>query len=116
MISQQYIDREKHSALQSTFIAKLLGLPVSTSDLPDESSLSEIAARLHSHYDPAIGRNQLSNSAQLASILVNKAIEHCLDRKSTRLNSSHITISYAVFCLKKKKKTTKKKKKKKKHR
>src|SRR5574343_1349575 len=28
----------------------------------------------------------------------------CLDRKSTRLNSSHITISYAVFCLKKKKK------------
>src|SRR5437773_8012910 len=25
------------------------------------------------------------------------------DRKSTRLNSSHITISYAVFCLKKKK-------------
>src|SRR5437667_4905504 len=27
------------------------------------------------------------------------------DRKSTRLNSSHITISYAVFCLKKKKHT-----------
>src|SRR5689334_24708447 len=31
------------------------------------------------------------------------------DRKSTRLNSSHSSISYAVFCLKKKKKTTKKK-------
>src|SRR5437773_9392203 len=30
-------------------------------------------------------------------------LEHA-DRKSTRLNSSHITISYAVFCLKKKKK------------
>src|SRR5438067_8025411 len=29
------------------------------------------------------------------------------DRKSTRLNSSHVSISYAVFCLKKKKKTTK---------
>src|SRR5690348_18126444 len=28
-----------------------------------------------------------------------------LDRKSTRLNSSHPSISYAVFCLKKKKKT-----------
>src|SRR5690348_17570048 len=27
----------------------------------------------------------------------------CLDRKSTRLNSSHPSISYAVFCLKKKK-------------
>src|SRR5690625_5714946 len=29
------------------------------------------------------------------------------DRKSTRLNSSHVAISYAVFCLKKKKKTNK---------
>src|SRR2546426_2074522 len=28
----------------------------------------------------------------------------CGDRKSTRLNSSHLVISYAVFCLKKKKK------------
>src|SRR5690349_22723924 len=28
-----------------------------------------------------------------------------LDRKSTRLNSSHVEISYAVFCLKKKKKS-----------
>src|SRR2546427_8748767 len=31
-----------------------------------------------------------------------------LDRKSTRLNSSHSQISYAVFCLKKKKKEVKK--------
>src|SRR3712207_7502256 len=30
-----------------------------------------------------------------------------IDRKSTRLNSSHAHISYAVFCLKKKKKNTK---------
>src|SRR5690554_7782680 len=29
---------------------------------------------------------------------------YCIDRKSTRLNSSHVRISYAVFCLKKKKK------------
>src|SRR5699024_12786219 len=29
------------------------------------------------------------------------------DRKSTRLNSSHVSISYAVFCLKKKKKKSK---------
>src|SRR5258705_1754542 len=31
----------------------------------------------------------------------------CEDRKSTRLNSSHLGISYAVFCLKKKKLTAK---------
>src|SRR2546426_8191894 len=30
-------------------------------------------------------------------------MRHHLDRKSTRLNSSHLVISYAVFCLKKKK-------------
>src|SRR2546426_3828546 len=33
-----------------------------------------------------------------------KAPIRFLDRKSTRLNSSHLVISYAVFCLKKKKK------------
>src|SRR5436309_10379392 len=33
---------------------------------------------------------------------VSEGVE-CRDRKSTRLNSSHVKISYAVFCLKKKK-------------
>src|SRR5260221_6340090 len=32
-----------------------------------------------------------------------QAVKHLGDRKSTRLNSSHTVISYAVFCLKKKK-------------
>src|SRR5690606_39653972 len=39
-------------------------------------------------------------------VLVMKAIKESnqkIDRKSTRLNSSHVKISYAVFCLKKKK-------------
>src|SRR5258705_9790990 len=35
-----------------------------------------------------------------------RRVEQCIDRKSTRLNSSHLGISYAVFCLKKKKKMT----------
>src|SRR5256886_13060855 len=35
-----------------------------------------------------------------------RPISNRRDRKSTRLNSSHSQISYAVFCLKKKKKTT----------
>src|SRR5690606_40742514 len=34
--------------------------------------------------------------------LTAKSIRPALDRKSTRLNSSHVKISYAVFCLKKK--------------
>src|SRR5207249_8565778 len=41
-------------------------------------------------------------SKRRAFALVGSAI--LVDRKSTRLNSSHVSISYAVFCLKKKKK------------
>src|SRR5437763_9917432 len=37
-------------------------------------------------------------------VRIDAADEHVIDRKSTRLNSSHRCISYAVFCLKKKKK------------
>src|SRR3712207_7398899 len=36
--------------------------------------------------------------------LIRQVLEKCGDRKSTRLNSSHANISYAVFCLEKKKK------------
>src|SRR5690606_39803501 len=42
----------------------------------------------------------------VVGLVVNKtggAVGETLDRKSTRLNSSHVKISYAVFCLKKKK-------------
>src|SRR5690625_5501569 len=42
----------------------------------------------------ATGYERMRTDAQL----------HDEDRKSTRLNSSHVAISYAVFCLKKKKK------------
>src|SRR5690625_2388245 len=38
--------------------------------------------------------------------IFDEAIEEFTDRKSTRLNSSHVAISYAVFCLKKKKHKT----------
>src|SRR2546427_2226977 len=41
--------------------------------------------------------NNLYDNALIASL------SEALDRKSTRLNSSHSQISYAVFCLKKKK-------------
>src|SRR5256885_8100190 len=48
-----------------------------------------------------LGRNQ--SSATASSWVHEKAVAlDWLDRKSTRLNSSHLVISYAVFCLKKK--------------
>src|SRR5690606_39359609 len=37
---------------------------------------------------------------------VSTLAKQAIDRKSTRLNSSHVKISYAVFCLKKKKEKT----------
>src|SRR5256885_6239854 len=46
---------------------------------------------------------------QLVHVILRNALDGCQDpfvlrdRKSTRLNSSHLVISYAVFCLKKKK-------------
>src|SRR5690349_23187251 len=57
---------------------------------------------------PATAREQVEHFAPRAGLgcallwlLVQSEAE--LDRKSTRLNSSHVEISYAVFCLKKKK-------------
>src|SRR3712207_7027164 len=42
------------------------------------------------------------NPEEPCNACVKRAMENALDRKSTRLNSSHANISYAVFCLKKK--------------
>src|SRR3712207_6865222 len=54
-----------------------------------------------------IARDTMHQNQWLAAIaeLQAEGLEQ-LDRKSTRLNSSHANISYAVFCLKKKKNTT----------
>src|SRR5258708_20664567 len=50
------------------------------------------------------GRLDLRSDGKLFSFsLAQSALSATLDRKSTRLNSSHQIISYAVFCLKKKK-------------
>src|SRR2546429_1686054 len=49
-------------------------------------------------YDSVFAARGLHRAAELGVLV------HLEDRKSTRLNSSHGYISYAVFCLKKKKK------------
>src|SRR5437870_7327267 len=48
----------------------------------------------------------VSNSSSVRSTSSDSIQLINIDRKSTRLNSSHVAISYAVFCLKKKKKNT----------
>src|SRR5699024_3085681 len=44
-----------------------------------------------------------SKTLEVKNVFETNLILKLLDRKSTRLNSSHVSISYAVFCLKKKK-------------
>src|SRR5690554_7621806 len=55
-------------------------------------------------HDAVIRREAARNNIDPAWVAAEIRAE---DRKSTRLNSSHVRISYAVFCLKKKKKYTK---------
>src|SRR5689334_24678084 len=72
-------------------------------------SQENVAARLLHHqlfdalHNQAVGVDGVAN---LRFLHRQFAVEQIggLDRKSTRLNSSHSSISYAVFCLKKKKK------------
>src|SRR5690349_22070105 len=52
---------------------------------------------------PASARRRLDGPAIDLRVTTSRAIPP-EDRKSTRLNSSHVEISYAVFCLKKKRK------------
>src|SRR2546426_7868053 len=59
-------------------------------------------ARCRASCGPPHGISALSTSAACGE---RGPASSCADRKSTRLNSSHLVISYAVFCLKKKKKT-----------
>src|SRR5437868_13241997 len=70
---------------------------------PPRSTLFPYTTLFRSLYRPAgtVGRQRPSTFIRLTS-----DAGLTTDRKSTRLNSSHVSISYAVFCLKKKKKQT----------
>src|SRR5258708_28603766 len=63
-----------------------------------------VRAQLHHAAEPGFARLELVLGALELGDVVNQHNE--ADRKSTRLNSSHQIISYAVFCLKKKKRSS----------
>src|SRR5690625_6878807 len=65
---------------------------------PPRSTLFPYTTLFRSVGEPSIAASD--NFFHRAKIVVS---DKALDRKSTRLNSSHVAISYAVFCLKKKK-------------
>src|SRR2546426_7537568 len=55
-------------------------------------------------WEPGKPELEIQRAAGLPAQIAEKLEAQAQDRKSTRLNSSHLVISYAVFCLKKKKK------------
>src|SRR5690242_21577789 len=71
---------------------------------PPRSTLFPYTTLFRSH----VPRPVASRPEDLGLGALDVDLEVVEDRKSTRLNSSHMSISYAVFCLKKKKKTNKK--------
>src|SRR3712207_7391496 len=76
-------------------------LPIFPRDAPPRRAKGSRSARLHAEAAP---------TWYMTHTLPHAALDHLWqisaeDRKSTRLNSSHANISYAVFCLKKKKQT-----------
>src|SRR5437868_8797104 len=62
---------------------------------PTEEELRRVTSQLEA---------LLKSSAEIKTEAMPVLVPADEDRKSTRLNSSHVSISYAVFCLKKKKK------------
>src|SRR5258707_13957807 len=64
-------------------------------------SIFHVPSRI-SHWRARETRPSANNGPTPAAAATSSKI-HNIDRKSTRLNSSHANISYAVFCLKKKK-------------
>src|SRR5690606_41125113 len=90
-----------HDALPIFFQDIQAGVMVSEAELMETSGVGRTPLR------EALQRLSRDNLVQVVprrGILVPPISVEAQDRKSTRLNSSHVKISYAVFCLKKKSK------------
>src|SRR5437870_11294926 len=70
---------------------------------PPRSTLFPYTTLFRSNLDGYAWLKTLNNPLLNWSDLLSLILKFRRDRKSTRLNSSHVAISYAVFCLKKKK-------------
>src|SRR5690554_7513027 len=81
---------------------------IDTSLLPGCTTWVTLSTKPIISHSPSVGLTQSPSSIILSplfilSLLISHSDSSGSDRKSTRLNSSHVRISYAVFCLKKKK-------------
>src|SRR5437868_14715215 len=80
--------------VQSLFFCEMIRRPPRSTLFPYTTLFRSLARLL----DPAGD----GDAAEVVAEVVARPLGIVGDRKSTRLNSSHVSISYAVFCLKKK--------------
>src|SRR5437660_4006040 len=80
--------------------------PYTTLFRSGQDFLAQLLIHVQGGLQPAFRSRGRSCKFQLR-LVTGRAFNYRIDRKSTRLNSSHVATSYAVFCLKKKTKRTK---------
>src|SRR5688572_6810874 len=111
-------DVERHLAADQPRLAERLvresqrgrvATDVCAEELPGRASRRDEAAAVHVEAIAAcarvfVVRQQRRERRDVGGEVARPDVDLVVDRKSTRLNSSHSQISYAVFCLKKKKK------------
>src|SRR5258707_4590415 len=73
---------------------------------PPRSTLFPYTTLFRSQLVVDVGIDGMRHRGQQQGVAVRGCLGNRLDRKSTRLNSSHANISYAVFCLKKEEHTS----------
>src|SRR4051812_5770151 len=93
-------DSGRDTVMGHEFIGEVVGHgPDCSGDIPIGARVTSLPIMIrHGEQPLVIGHNPDAPGAFGELMLVSEMI----DRKSTRLNSSHMSISYAVFCLKKK--------------
>src|SRR5437773_5191817 len=94
---QALFERDRWLPFQHAPQKRVIGIPAAHAHWPGHMFLRDLHARNRRHHV-----RQLVDGHHAVLAQVEWLAKIRPDRKSTRLNSSHITISYAVFCLKKK--------------
>src|SRR5256885_10950987 len=85
-----------------TTLFRSSSLAVATLGVVATMALGWLAARALLPKEPPLAHLFIAGTLCATSVGITARVLKDLDRKSTRLNSSHLVISYAVFCLQKK--------------
>src|SRR5688500_20327599 len=95
-------DQDARKRLAGSELQVRIGLVVTQQDVVFRGSLLDQVVLEGERLDHRVGDDHLEARGLFQQRVEPRAHAAGADRKSTRLNSSHLVISYAVFCLKKK--------------